>query len=263
MAKKENNVNSAFRKGQAEQIPVEEQYRDAARRGMIPRPVRMVRGDEELAPGTSPMQPGGAPYLVRDGAGMPRPEKDEPETVSGTGEAPRDEVIEEVVLPRKKAIGRDEVREAMKTLRKYKDGKRALEEKIVKNEKWWKLRHWDLVKDPSSIDDPRPASGWLFNCIISKVIIKWFRIAAKAEINTLYYAGFAGIRSSLNNIQPWTKVDYRIGFSAAFSDNLSNIKFSHHYLLNDCTAIMFISFKIAESLFLSYLLCTVFAISKY
>ena len=43
-----------------------------------------------------------------------------------------------------------------------------LEEKIVRNEKWFKMRHWDLLKTEETLDDPKPASGWLFNCIISK-----------------------------------------------------------------------------------------------
>ena len=68
----------------------------------------------------------------------------------------------------KPPIGTQQVREAMKTLRKYKDGKKSLEDKIVRNEKWWKMRHWDMLRNESNEGDPRPASGWLFNCIISK-----------------------------------------------------------------------------------------------
>lgn len=71
---------------------------------------------------------------------------------------------EEKKLP----IGKDEVRKAAQTLRKYKEGKSRLEDKIVRNEKWWQIRHWDLIKTEETKDDPKPASGWLFNTIISK-----------------------------------------------------------------------------------------------
>lgn len=68
----------------------------------------------------------------------------------------------------KPVIGKDEVRKAMEILRKYKRGKSNLEDRIVKNEKWWKMRHWDMMQTEESFDDPKPASAWLFNMIISK-----------------------------------------------------------------------------------------------
>lgn len=69
---------------------------------------------------------------------------------------------------RQQAIGKDQIRKAFQTLQKYKQGKQHLEDKIVRNEKWWKLRHWDLMETEETITDPKPASGWLFNTIISK-----------------------------------------------------------------------------------------------
>lgn len=65
-------------------------------------------------------------------------------------------------------IGEDEVRKGYEILRKYKKGKQNLEDKITRNEKWWKMRHWDLLETEETMDDPKPASGWLFNTIISK-----------------------------------------------------------------------------------------------
>lgn len=72
-----------------------------------------------------------------------------------------DEIIQEV-------IGVEQIKKAKQTLDKYKSGKRNLEQKIVKNEQWWKLRHWDMIDDESTKDEPKPASAWLFNTIISK-----------------------------------------------------------------------------------------------
>lgn len=71
-------------------------------------------------------------------------------------------------VPMKQPIGEEEIKKAMETLRKYKKGKSQLEDKIVKAEKWWKMRHWDMMRNEDNADDPKPASGWLFNTIISK-----------------------------------------------------------------------------------------------
>ncbi len=65
-------------------------------------------------------------------------------------------------------IGKEQVRNAYEVLRKYKQGKQRLEDKITRNEKWWKMRHWDLMQTEETMDDPKPASGWLFNMVISK-----------------------------------------------------------------------------------------------
>lgn len=65
-------------------------------------------------------------------------------------------------------IGKEQVRNAYEVLRKYKQGKQHLEDKITRNEKWWKMRHWDLMQTEETMDDPKPASGWLFNVVISK-----------------------------------------------------------------------------------------------
>ncbi|MBQ9631530.1 MAG: hypothetical protein IJV04_01240, partial [Lachnospiraceae bacterium] len=68
----------------------------------------------------------------------------------------------------KPAIGKEQVRKAAETLKKYKNGKAKLEDKIIKNEKWFKKRHWDLMGERGMEGDPKPSSGWLFNTIISK-----------------------------------------------------------------------------------------------
>ena len=70
---------------------------------------------------------------------------------------------DEEILP----IGREEVYNALDILQKYKAGKEALEERIVENEKYFKLQHWDLLRN--KIDGaPQPASAWLLNCVLNK-----------------------------------------------------------------------------------------------
>lgn len=64
-------------------------------------------------------------------------------------------------------IGKEAVEKATKTLQKYKEGKANLEKRIVDNEQWYKLRHWECMRKKSS-SDVQPSSGWLFNCIANK-----------------------------------------------------------------------------------------------
>lgn len=63
-------------------------------------------------------------------------------------------------------VGKTEVQEAYKTLLRYKEGKANLEQKIVDNEQWYKIRHWECMRDKKK--DIQPASAWLFNCIANK-----------------------------------------------------------------------------------------------
>lgn len=62
----------------------------------------------------------------------------------------------------KDPVTNDTVRAAYATLEKYKAGKASLEQRIIDNEQWWKMRHYD-EKNKDSI-----ATGWLFNTIINK-----------------------------------------------------------------------------------------------
>ena len=66
----------------------------------------------------------------------------------------------------KQPIGKKQVQEAYQTLLKYKEGKANLETKIVENEQWYKIRHWECMRDKKA--DVQPASAWLFNCIANK-----------------------------------------------------------------------------------------------
>lgn len=71
-------------------------------------------------------------------------------------------------LPQPTKITEETLRKGDELLRKYKQGKRTLEDKIVKNERWWKMRHWEMLSNQDNTDEPKPASGWLFNTIITK-----------------------------------------------------------------------------------------------
>ena len=75
---------------------------------------------------------------------------------------------QEVMRPR---IGTQEVVRAAEILRQYRRGKENLDKRIIDNEQFWKMRHWEqmeMVGRAGNPHDPRPASGWLVNCILSK-----------------------------------------------------------------------------------------------
>ena len=63
-------------------------------------------------------------------------------------------------------IGKEQVQKANLTLQKYKEGKANLERRIVDNEQWYKIRHWECMRDKKK--DIQPTSAWLFNCIANK-----------------------------------------------------------------------------------------------
>lgn len=68
-------------------------------------------------------------------------------------------------------IGREEIARAAGLLEKYKQGKRNLEERIVEDELWWELRHWDAIrrgKEDVSSSLAQPTSAWLFDAINNK-----------------------------------------------------------------------------------------------
>ena len=76
----------------------------------------------------------------------------------------------------KPTIDKKVLEEAIQTLKDYKAGKANFESRIVEEERWWKLRHWDVIKGKSTLEAshnpeearPEPASAWLFNSIANK-----------------------------------------------------------------------------------------------
>ena len=63
-------------------------------------------------------------------------------------------------------IGREQIHAANLTLQKYKEGKANLERRIIDNEQWYKMRHWECMRDKTQ--EVEPTSGWLFNIIANK-----------------------------------------------------------------------------------------------
>lgn len=133
--KKTQNQEPEQQKAQAQkEIPIEEQM---TRRQSAPRPTPQSEAEKLMIQG-------GAWGGQADANGA----------VSGFS------VLAEV-------IGREEVQKAQLTLNKYKEGKHNLEQRIVENEQWYKLRHWECMRK-SKTNQVEPSSGWLFNAIANK-----------------------------------------------------------------------------------------------
>ena len=85
-----------------------------------------------------------------------------------------------------KMIGDEDIKRATEILAEYKRGKANLETRIVDDELWWELRHWEAIRGraggaavykrtdeqgnhlPDLPRTPEPSSAWLFNSIINK-----------------------------------------------------------------------------------------------
>lgn len=76
----------------------------------------------------------------------------------------------DVTLTGGAAIGSKEVGEAVETLQKYRRGKSNFENRIISEEQWWKLRHWEDIRrgTQDAGESPEPVSAWLFNSITNK-----------------------------------------------------------------------------------------------
>ena len=68
------------------------------------------------------------------------------------------------------AIGEEQVKKFGEILQKYREGKANLDNRIVANEEWFRLRQWRQMETAADRSNKaaEPASAWLFNCITSK-----------------------------------------------------------------------------------------------
>ncbi len=77
-------------------------------------------------------------------------------------------VVTEAIAEEKKVIDKKAIEKAAQTLKDYKNGKRKLEDRIVEEEQWWKLRHWEVIGKGDKEDRAQPTSAWMFNSIAAK-----------------------------------------------------------------------------------------------
>lgn len=71
------------------------------------------------------------------------------------------------VAQQQQAIGKAQIQKARTILDKYRQGKANLEHRIIDNEQWYKLRHWECMRKKET-GQVEPSSGWLFNALANK-----------------------------------------------------------------------------------------------
>ena len=64
-------------------------------------------------------------------------------------------------------IGPDRLRRARQDLNRYREGKANLERRVIEDEQWYRLRHWECIRRGAG-SQVEPTSGWLFNAIANK-----------------------------------------------------------------------------------------------
>jgi hypothetical protein len=64
-------------------------------------------------------------------------------------------------------IGVEELRKATETLDEYKSKKQNFDRRVIENEEWWKMRHWENIR--TDRQETEPTSAWLFNAIMNKL----------------------------------------------------------------------------------------------
>lgn len=63
-------------------------------------------------------------------------------------------------------ITETEIREAYRILKEYKTAKSGLDMRVIENDKWFRMRHWEQMRPTGK--NRRRHSAWLFNSIINK-----------------------------------------------------------------------------------------------
>ena len=98
--------------------------------------------------------------------------------LSGAQDAPLVGAFRTGAEPERPRIGQKEIARAAEILTEYKQGKTMLERRVIEDELWWELRHWEVMRREgrkkngcAPQDDgakPEPTSAWLFNAIMNK-----------------------------------------------------------------------------------------------
>ena len=64
-------------------------------------------------------------------------------------------------------IGKDQLHDASFTLKEYMAGKARLDARIIENDRWWRQRHWDVIREQGTTQ-LRTKSAWLVNVVLAK-----------------------------------------------------------------------------------------------
>lgn len=70
--------------------------------------------------------------------------------------------------PMRGPVDKNTISKGIDILKKYKAAKENLESRIIENEKWYKMRHWDIIRRQNANQDPEPTTAWLFSTLANK-----------------------------------------------------------------------------------------------
>ena len=77
----------------------------------------------------------------------------------------------EIAPFQRQPISKAEIAEAYQTLMEYRQGKASLEQRLIDNQKWYTLRHWEYLRQQEKKNGKKqvePTSAWLFNSIANR-----------------------------------------------------------------------------------------------
>ena len=141
---------------------------DRDKRDMRRLPPEALRGaprPQMMPTGQMVRRPVAPPAAVAEGQAQPKITSAQPSAPQPVAVPPASQTVGHD-LPPMQPIGREQVQEAMLTLHRYRQAKANLEQRIVQNEQWYKLRHWGCMEKKKN--PVEPVSGWLFNAIANK-----------------------------------------------------------------------------------------------
>lgn len=75
--------------------------------------------------------------------------------------------INEPIQQRMKVMTKERLKKANDLLTRYKNGKAALDERVVENERWYRQRHWEMIQGNEGEQNRRykTQTAWLFNAL--------------------------------------------------------------------------------------------------
>ena len=62
----------------------------------------------------------------------------------------------------------ERIHQATAELQRYREGKASLDKRIVENQEWYRMRHWESMRRSKNPNDPEPSSAWLLNSLANK-----------------------------------------------------------------------------------------------
>lgn len=66
-------------------------------------------------------------------------------------------------------IGMEQIAEAHQILLRYKQGKSSVDQRLIANEEWYRLRHWQYLRSKDNGEQVEPVSAWLYNVLQNKL----------------------------------------------------------------------------------------------